>query len=238
MSESWTMVPEEWEPPPGGLLAHAKAKALEAMRGDGLHPAQERLARFYDTDRDYAGATFALLQPVDSRDISASDLLAATLLSVPIGPLATRRILQDGIIREALLRKLLEIPDAELGSAGVPELMAMAAFYEQVKRALSADTVMNPNAWVTASKLCARKRPNLFPVRDRLVCDHLGLSALKNYQVDWQIFRSLIKDQDIVTAIDTMTKTTEETAAGRLQMDHSRLRLLDAAIWTYAKSSS
>jgi hypothetical protein len=78
--------------PPGGLLAHAKAKALEAMRGDGPHPAQERLARFYDIDSDCAGVTFAQLQPVASRDITASDLLAAKLLSVPIGPRATRRI--------------------------------------------------------------------------------------------------------------------------------------------------
>jgi hypothetical protein len=101
------------------------------------------------------------------------------------------------------------------------------------------ETVMNPNAWVTASKLCARKRPDLFPVRDRLVCDHLGLSHFRNYQVDWQVFRALISDQDVVAAIDSVGKALEANpGAENLEVDHSRLRMLDAAIWTYTKSSS
>jgi hypothetical protein len=113
----------------------------------------------------------------------------------------------------------------------------MAELYDAVKRALSADTVKNPNAWVTASKLCARKRPDLFPVRDKGVCDHLGLTQFRNYQVDWQVFRSLIGDTDIIAAIDMMGTAIAADAAGRrLQVDHSRLRLLDAAVWTYAIS--
>jgi len=167
-------------------------------------------------------------------DITVSDLLAATLLSVRIGARATRRILQKGATRDDLLQKLMDVPDAQLDLAGIPELMAMAALYEAVKQALSADTVKNPNAWVTASKLCARKRPDLFPVRDREVCDHLGLADVKNYQVDWQVYRSLVRDPDINAAIDTMMMSVEAAAGGRpLQVDHSHLRLLDAAIWTY-----
>ena len=45
----------------------------------------------------------------------------------------------------------------------------MEQLYEAIKQALSANTLKNPNAWVTASKLCARKRPDLFPVRDKEV---------------------------------------------------------------------
>lgn len=118
-----------------------------------------------------------------------------------------------------------------------PVLAAMEGLYEAVKQALSADTVKNPNAWVTASKLCARKRPDLFPVRDKEVCDYLGLTQLQNYQVDWQVFRYLMGDRDIVAAIDMMGKAVTAVADGRrLQADHSRLRLLDAAIWTYVMS--
>ena len=172
-------------------------------------------------------------------DITLSDVLATTLLGVRIGPRATRRILQDGQTRFALLCKLADVPDVDLGSAGAPELTAMAALYEAVKLALSADTVMNPNAWVTASKLCARKRPDLFPVRDHLVCDHLGLSHFRNYQVDWQVFRALISDLDVAATIDSVGKALEVIPGEmKLQVDHSRLRLLDAAIWTYTKSSS
>jgi hypothetical protein len=82
-------------------------------------------------------------------------------------------MLNGGSTRDALLRKLVDIPDCDLASAGIPALTAMVELYEAVKRALSAETVRNPNAWVTASKLCARKRPDLFPVRDREVCHYL-----------------------------------------------------------------
>ncbi|HEY2264411.1 MAG TPA: hypothetical protein VGI96_17435 [Streptosporangiaceae bacterium] len=55
--------------------------------------------------------------------------------------------------------------------------------------------------------------------------------------MDWQVFRSLIGDPDIIEAIDVVSKATAEAAAGgRPQVDQSRLRLLDAAIWTYAMS--
>ena len=134
------------------------------------------------------------------------------------------------------MRRLRDLPDCDLANAGSPVLTAMEALYEAVKQALSADAVES-NAWVTASKLCARKRPDLFPVRDTEVCDYLGLTPWRNYQVDWQIFRSLIGDPDIIAAIDMMSKATVAAAAGRqLQADRSRLRLLDAAIWTYATS--
>lgn len=148
-------------------------------------------------------------------------------------------MLQDAcsITRNTLLRKLRDLPDCDLANAESPVLTAMEALYEAVKQALSADTVKNPNAWVTASKLCARKRPDLFPVRDTEVCDYLGLTQWRNYQVDWQIFRSLIGDPDVIAAIDVMSKATVAAAAGRrLQADQSHLRLLDAAIWTYAMS--
>ncbi len=229
------MVPDGWQQPPPDLVVDAKHKAMEALRTDRPHAAQDRLARFYDTDGDYAGASFAQLGPIDPMDITPIDLLATTLLSVRIRPGATRRMLDGGNTRGTLLRKLGDLPNCDLANAGRPALTAMAELYEVVKQALSADTVRNPNARVTASKLCARKRPDLFPVRDKEVCDYLGLTQLRNYQVDWQVFRSLIGDPDIIAAIDVMSKATAAAAAGRrLQADQSRLRLLDAAIWTYA----
>ncbi len=232
-----TMVPDGWQLPPPDLLVEAERKALQAMRTDGPYPAPDRLARFYDADGDYAGASFAQLGPVDPMDITPTDLLATTLLSVRIRPGAARRMLHSGRTRDNLLRKLSDIPDCDLANAGIRALAAMEQLYEAVKQALSADTVKNPNAWVTASKLCARKRPDLFPVRDKEVCDYLGLTQLQNYQVDWQVFRYLMGDRDIVAAIDMMGKAVTAVADGRrLQADHSRLRLLDAAIWTYVMS--
>jgi hypothetical protein len=204
------------------------------MHVGGLQPASARLARFYDVAGDYAGASLAELRPIDPLDFTPSDILATTLMSVRIGPGATRRILQDGTTRDAILHKLRDLPDVNLSYAGISELTAMASLYEEVKTALSAPTVKRPDAWVTASKLCARKRPDLYPVRDRDVREYLGLSAFRNYQVDWQIFRSFMGDGEILTAIDEMAEATDAAAAGRkLRLDHSRLRLLDAAIWTF-----
>jgi Family of unknown function (DUF6308) len=142
---------------------------MEALRTDGPHAAQHRLARFYDTDGDFAGASFAELGPIDPIDITPANLLATTLLSVRIRPGAARRMLGIGSTRDTLLRKLRDLPDCDLANARCPALTAMEGLYEAVKQALSADTVKNPNAWVTASKLCARKRPDLFPVRDKEV---------------------------------------------------------------------
>jgi hypothetical protein len=231
------MAPDGWQPPPPDLVVDAKHKAMKALRTDGPHAAQDRLARFYDPDGDYAGASFAQLGPIDPMDITPADLLATTLLSVRIRPGATTRMLDSGSTRATLLQKLSDLPDCDLAHARCPALTAMEGLYKAVKQALSADTVKNPNAWVTASKLCARKRPDLFPVRDKQVCDYLCLTQLRNHQADWQVFRSLIGDPDIIAAIDVMSNATAAAAAGRrLQTDQSRLRLLDAAIWTYATS--
>jgi hypothetical protein len=212
---------------------------MQAMQIGGLRPVPARLARFYDVGGNYTGASLAELRPIDPLNFTPSDLFATTLMSVRIGPGATRRILQDGTTRSILLRKLRKVPDVKLAFAGCSELLAMADLYEEVKRALSAATVKRPDAWVTASKLCARKRSELFPVRDRDVRDHLGLSGLRNYQVDWQIFRELLRDDEILMTIDEMVEATYATAVGRqLQLDHSRLRLLDAAIWTFVNPPS
>jgi len=126
----YTMIPDDWQPPPPDLAA-AKQKAMEALRTDGPYAAQHRLARFYDTDGDYAGASFAQLGPTDPIDITPADLLAT----------------------------------------------------------------------------------------------RLGLTQWRSYQVDWQVFRSLIGDPDIIAAIDVMSKATAAAAAGRrLQEDQSCLR--------------
>jgi Family of unknown function (DUF6308) len=230
-------IPDNWKQPDPDLLATAKHKALRALRQTGINPAPERLAWFYDINGNYAGATFADLRPNDPWDLTATDLHATMLLSVRIGPGATRRILEEGAARAGLLRKLGQVPELDLAVAGRSELSAMAGLYEAVKQALSADGVKRPNAWVTASKLCARKRPCLFPVRDKKACDYLGLSPFADYQLDWQVYRSLIADPDIVTAVGTLTDATVAGAPQRnLRMDFSPLRLLDAAIWTYAIS--
>jgi hypothetical protein len=216
------------------IYAHAKERALEALVITGDRQAQDRLAVYYDLESDYVGASFVDLEPNKWFDITPTDLQATALMRVHFGPLATRRLTSPGENRRTVLRPFRAIPDRDLADADAGTLAAMESFYRAVKTTISSDTVDDPNPWVTASKLCARKRPHLFPVRDRNVCTHLGILKLDDFRADWQVFRALIRDDDIVKAVDALPALVREAGAGRLlAIDSSRLRLLDAAMWTY-----
>ncbi|MBC9820523.1 DUF6308 family protein [Terrabacter sp. MAHUQ-38] len=83
-----------------------------------------------------------------------------------------------------------------------------------------------------ASKFCARKRPDLFPVRDRVVCRLLGIERSGNARVDWMVFRHLISDPDVRQAIHAVVGELEREGDDRVELDTEPLRLLDAALWT------
>jgi len=72
-------------------------------------------------------------------------------------------------------------------------------------------------------------------VRDRNVCGHLGILALDDFRADWLVFRALVCDTEIVEALVALPAHVWEARAGRQLgvIDSSRLRLLDAAVWTY-----
>jgi hypothetical protein len=138
-----------------------------------------------------------------------------------------------------VLQELRALPDRELAAADSATLTAMENFYLAVKSTMSSSSAKDPNPWVTTSKLCARKRPDLFPVRDRNVCTHLGILQLNDFRADWQVFRALAQDVEIRRALEALPTEVREAGQGRLlALDHSHLRLLDAAIWTYTVWSS
>lgn len=230
----WAQVPTDWPTVSNHVLNHAKQQALAALASTGLRPARDRLIDYYDIDGNYVGASFSELMPNDWHDITAADLHATRLMNVKIGPRATRRML-SGPERQWALAELRRLPDASLLLADSATLEAMYNFYVAVKHGLSNPNVANPNPWVTASKFCARKRPDLFPVRDRVICEHLGIRGLKDVRADWQVFRTLIQDSDIQRAIhDVLRSVREHTDNQIVVLESSDLRILDAALWTYA----
>src|SRR4051812_36777056 len=98
------VVPSRWQATVGAdVLDRAESAALDALATDSPRPAQRRLANFYDRSRDFAGASFVNLAPVDPNDIAAVDLHATSLLSVQIGPGVTRRLLEPSSTRARLL---------------------------------------------------------------------------------------------------------------------------------------
>ncbi|MDO8122558.1 DUF6308 family protein [Isoptericola sp. b490] len=230
----WSAKPVGWRDVADDVMGLARKRVLEALLPAGPRPVGERLARFYDRDGDYAGATFAALSPNPPNDLTAVDLHAVSMLSVSVGPRATRRLLDDGPSRNDVLEALEAVPVMDLHVAGPEVLEAMGHLYTTVKGYLSAPTTAHPNRWVTASKICARKRPALFPVRDRVVCGYLGLLDLGSWQADYQVFRSLLGDPEVQQAVDAAADAADASAGDRrLRIDTERLRILDAALWTY-----
>lgn len=236
-------IPEAWAPVTREARDHAVAVTLKAIayaatpNAKGTAP----LARYYDVATDYAGVTFAALGPIDPYDVTATDLHAVRLLSVRLGAAATRRLLEPGSLRTELLKTLSSVPtDVTLASATTSDLVAMENFYEAARRAMVEPRAKTSNPWVTATKLTARKRPDLIPVRDNLVRDVLGLASFRNYRIEWQAMRTIVNDQAVVVALEAAIANVQE--AGRAQgrhmiFDTSVLRLLDVALWEYASAT-
>lgn len=239
MQSRFTSTPSGWDPPSDGRLDFAVARVWEALKHKD---AADRMANYYGRGGNYAGATFLDLDPVDPYAWTTGDLLSLTLLGVTAHPVAVRRLLEPSRERGLLLRLLSEeyLPlDADLSMADSGQLLAMKDLYLAVKRALPPAHVANPNPWVTASKLCARKRADLFPIRDNVVCRYLGLIAPKgDYQVDWQVFRHVIQDNSIRRRIDELVDEASRRPGVDIGHPNRRLRHLDVLLWMHARKAS
>ncbi|RPF29010.1 DUF6308 family protein [Georgenia muralis] len=226
----WVKAPATWPAVSTVVIGHARRQALIALSDDGPIPVGERLAAYYDVDGDHVGATFATMPPNDWHDITGADVLSVILVHGAIGPRAARRLL-SGPHRGWTLTAMRDLPGRELLTADPDTLVAMEDFHLAVESTLASPTDADPSRWGTANKLCARKRPDLFPASDRNICRYLGLRDVRE---EWQVFRALMQDDDVRQAIEALPAAARSVSGDRqLQLDDSDLRLLDAALWTY-----
>ena len=138
------------------------------------------------------------------------------------------------------------LPEKTLGETDDDDLRLMETFYRTVRDSLTRAAVKKAGAtkvaaprmsgaWVTASKIVARKRPSLFPVRDRQVTTLLGTRKQKRYFTDWVVFRHLMMDTQITSDLeriaDSLRSRPEQES---FLFETEPLRLLDVALWTYA----
>lgn len=208
----------------------AKHKCLLVLRDD-LTP--ERVRHYYDANTNYAGSTFAGLEPNFSDTITATDLLAVTTLSVDIPVLAVRRILEDEATQNELRVALESLPSCSLEDTVEHDFSAMEVFYDLVKSLLARADSKSSNAWVTTSKITARKRAGLFPVRDNVVCKLLGIDRLGDRAKDWVVFRELMRDSEVRSALSATVSKAEAVKDERVvSFDVEPLRQLDVALWT------
>lgn len=233
-------LPEGWVPAADEVLATAREQTLAAVTGDA---SCERLARYYDRNGSYAGTLFIDAEPNDSFDIGAADLYAVTTLSMDLNARQGRLLLDVGDVRAGVLRQLrnldpsLPITDLEHGQGGSAETLQRMYELHHRFRTLLAD---EGNRWVFAAKLCARKRPRLFPVRDNLVCTYLSAGRpLKSgdgwpgdFSVDIQVYAYLTTLPQVRSALSWLR--AELTDKRGVQLDDGDLRLLDSALWMTA----
>ncbi|WP_420176622.1 DUF6308 family protein [Luteococcus sp. OSA5] len=206
----------EWWTPNDAVNARAVERARRAVNSAD---AVEDLARYYAVEGNYAGATFTGLEGNDPLRITPADLLAITTLSVSVSPRGIRRFEANAgaeFLRDLDNKWELGGRDAEAHAD------ATGAFYTFVKEQLEG------NKWVTASKICARKRPKLFPVRDNVVCNYLELTMQANE--DWPAFAAIMRDNETVDALAQAV-----AAAQRPGVDMGdgipMLRHLDVVLW-------
>lgn len=244
-SERSYLLPTGWATTGEATLALATGQAWKALsatppRGRSV---AARLGAYYRIDGKYAGATFCEVEPNDPFVMTATDLWAVTTLSIKVPPREGRRLLEPGRLRTAIHRHLRRLPtDLPLTDLEDGTLDAMYDLYSELREVGSSEG-RESNWWVFASKLCARKRPELFPVRDALVCGLLSGGKVLGgadgrlgwFANDLQVFAHLISNEDIRTRLRSLQSDLDGESGVRA--DGSLLRLLDAALWTYAKEN-
>lgn len=190
------------------------------------------MVRYYTVASNYAGATFADLAPNDPYSVGPADLLAVTTLSVEVKPYAIRTLTG---LRADQIRSCLEQINPELKIESIDpttNAQPMADLYDLMKNCLGRAGAATANAWVTASKLCARKRPHLFPVRDNVVLDLLGLP--KTCPIDWPAFQGLMADQALMTELEKRIGEAANADSVAMGDPNHRLRHLDVVLWMHA----
>jgi len=202
-------LPKGWRPVGQGVLDAAQARARLALDlGGGLPlPAFERMRRYYEPSSSYAGAMFTTVGPNDDFYIGAADLWAVSTLSMErfVTPLLGRRLMLPGTVHTTVARQLRRLPTfLPITDLTADVLTAMEDLYTTLRTVMS-DNGSASNWWVFASKMCARKRPDLFPVRDNKVCEFLAAEhgvgrkpeQLGTFQTDIQVYAYLATTGDI-----------------------------------------
>jgi len=234
MAEFTLPVPEDWrraEPFYEGALD----RALTVLR-DPRTP--ERLSRYYSRSSNYAGAAFTLLGDDEPGQVTERDLLAVSLLDAPIPPAMLRALLYEDETRTRVAALLSEdrLPVGAKLEEVTPELLAaMDELYTTLRALVPTGRVREGYQvdWITAAKLCARKRPDLFPIRDEIVCRYLGTWPSR-YQIDWQVFARVIGEQEVRDRLPRLVARVAESPGVDVGDPTHLLRHLDVCLWMHA----
>jgi Family of unknown function (DUF6308) len=237
-------LPDGWQPVEPSMLDTALTMTRRALTGEqgSVEHAADRLLRYYDPNGKYAGATFLGVPVTDAYAVTAADLWAVTTLEMKIPPDAGRRLLDPGPLRSIIKAELRDLPPDSALSATTPTLLQhMSDLYNAIRTMLPPLGNRPTNQWVLSAKICARKRPELFPVRDSMVCRYLSNNRTmggRPGQLGWF-------SRDIQMLAYLMTHPLVQQCLGEVRasisevqptwaIDQSDLRLLDVVLWSEA----
>lgn len=198
----------------------ADGPALCRLREAVEPPAEGLLGEYFDPAGRFAGATFDRFGHNDPREVCGDDLLAVSMLDVPIKPLALRRLLGERAGEVSAALAVLPV-DVDLWDADAAVLDAADA----ADHLLRGFDGMGP---VVASKLLSRKRPRLVPVMDSVVLGMLG-QATDAYKDTRRGLSRWLRDDLLQARLHEL--------AGQLPDGASPLRALDVVLWMRGSGS-
>lgn len=220
---------------------------MRALADSGNSRVSGRLEAYYKLRGNYAGSTFTHLQDAhpssaDPTRMTVADLHAVSLLSVRVPPAATRALIEDvdghASAVNAALAGLHQLGVRNLRDADADVLSAMDTVATALMAACARPgTKSTSTPWVLVAKLAARKAPNLFPVRDNVVCTALGLlgpgKGRGSWRTDWQVYRALVRDDEVRAGIEAAQDGVNALDRATHGHEQDELRVLDAAMWTH-----
>jgi uncharacterized protein DUF6308 len=193
--------------PVNDAVPGAVQRLRESLRVPGLAGA---VAAYFSPGEDFAGLSFTCLGSNPRDAVTASDLLAVSLLDIAWRPQAVRELLDTSAGMVCGLLSAIR-SDIDLWQASDEDLAAVDPLWDVLLRMPGVGTA-------TASKLLARKRPRLCPVSDKVVIQAVGVPGWT-----WEALRSLLQDPAARAEIEMLRPPSAAAV--------SLLRILDVAIW-------
>src|SRR5690625_700709 len=207
----------------------------EAM---SLHSALEKIVKTRGTeyitgyfDRGISGAQFNSFRsdPEASNRIPLADLDSVNLLALSVPWAAGLAIL--GTNADRITDLLTQIPDRPLGTLEKPEFekhlgpksAAMDLWRLLRGKGRREYDGMGP---ARVSKLMARKRPHLIPIRDSIV---VRVAGFKDRDNDWELWWQTLRENE------ELESQAERLRQAAKQPELSTLRVFDILLWYHGK---
>ena len=193
--------------PVNDAVPGAVRQLRQSLRVKGLASA---VVVYFSPAEDFAGLSFTCLDSNPRDAVTASDLLAVSLLDIAWRPEAVRQLLGTSAATVAGLLSAIR-SDVDLWEASDKDLTAVDPLWDALLQMPGVGTA-------TASKLLARKRPRLCPVSDKVVIGAVGVPGWT-----WEALRTFLQDPAARAEIGAL-RPPSATAV-------SLLWILDVAIW-------